>query len=558
MADELVTTPAEYAKQEPPARRPLVPPLPVWLVVTAALIASAAIMFLSSLDKAQANILVLIFMFIVAMTLAVWFSFFSGYPDWLRWSFVGLAASFIVVCCIFLRIEGTTGWMVPKFVWRFAPKPDELLDRTGIAGGADSPAAAIDVRSTTPNDFPRFLGPTASCAVEGPVLAWDWPSRPLRQLWKKKIGAGWSAFSVVNGFAFTMEQRGPLEMVTCYEADTGAIRWAQSIEARYETVMGGVGPRATPTVHDDMVYTLGATGRLHCLDAATGDVVWERSVPEDCGLSEKEDAEIVFYGRSNSPLIVDEMLVVPGGGPREGSCHSLVAYDRRSGEVLWKGGDQQVSYASPTLVTLVDTPQILIVNEKTVSGHDPATGAPFWDHEWLGTTHTTPNVSQAVAVGDDRVFISNGYDNGAALLQITYSGDVGWRVTELEHRETAMRTRFTNVVVYDGSVYGLSDGILECLELDTLNRRWKRGRYGHGQILRVGKALLVLTEYGDLVLIELSSERLIERERITAFEGKTWNNLCLFGNLLLVRNGEEAACFELPLAEAPPSSGPDS
>jgi hypothetical protein len=193
MADELVATPAEYAEQESPTRRPLVPPLPVWLVVAAALLASAAIFFFSDLDKAQANILVLIFMFTGAMTIAVWFSVFSGYPNWLRWSFVGLALAVIALWGICYRIEGTTGWMVPKFAWRFAPKPDELLNRTPIADGAKSTAAAIDIRTSTPDDFPRFLGPAASGALDGgdflaeldsvfPCHAVHWAARKVTSL----------------------------------------------------------------------------------------------------------------------------------------------------------------------------------------------------------------------------------------------------------------------------------------------------------------------------------------------------------------------------------------
>jgi outer membrane protein assembly factor BamB len=113
-----------------------------------------------------------------------------------------------------------------------------------------------------------------------------------------------------------------------------------------------------------------------------------------------------------------------------------------------------------------------------------------------------------------------------------------------------MRTKFTNVAVYENHVYGLSDGRLECLDIANHQRRWKRGRYGHGQILRVGGALLVQSEPGDVVLVELSPDGLIERGRIPALSDKTWNNLCLFGNLLLVRNGVEAACYELPVADA--------
>jgi outer membrane protein assembly factor BamB len=278
-------------------------------------------------------------------------------------------------------------------------------------------------------------------------------------------------------------------------------------------------------------------------------------VLKDCGVSPEEDAKNVTYGRSNSPLIVGDLVIVPGGGPRDGTRHSLLACDRHTGHVIWKGGDRQIAYSSPTLATLVDTPQILIVNENTASGHNPVSGELLWKYDWPGRSSMDPNVSQAVPVAGDRVFLSNGYANGAALVQITYSGGLGWRAKKIWHNNTAMRTKFTNVVVHDGAVYGLSDGILECLDLQDGKRLWKKGRYGHGQILRVGGALLVLTEYGELVAVELSQKGLIERGRMDVLDGKTWNHLCLFGNLLLVRNGTEAACLEMTLVDSAEQSG---
>lgn len=542
--------PTEYADSDPPVRRPPVPPLPVWLVVAAAIFACVMIKYVSGMDGAKANIFVLILAFVALMTLGVWFTFFSGLPTRLRQSVCGVVVLGVVVFLVVYEMEGTDGWMIPRFVPRFRQKPDELLARPETTGDSAQPLVGVDLITTTPDDFPRFLGPAASNAVEGPRLAADWNKQQPKLRWKQKIGAGWSAFSAVNGFAVTMEQRGPLEMVTCYELHTGTSRWSQSIKARFETIMGGIGPRATPTIDGGQVFTLGAKGDLQCLDGVNGEVVWGRNVVKDCEVSPEEDAKNVYYGRSGSPLVVDEMVIVPGGGSRDGTRHSLLAYDRHNGNVIWKGGDRQIAYSSPTLVTLVATRQILIVNENAASGHDLTTGSQLWKYNWPARSSMDPNVSQAVPIEGDRVFLSNGYNNGAALIQITYSGGDGWHARKIWQRATAMRTKFTNVVIRDGFVYGLSDGILECLDLKDGQRRWKKGRYGHGQILRVGGSLLVLTEYGDLVLIELSSERLIERGRMPVLEGKTWNNLCLFGNLLLVRNGTEAACLELPLAEA--------
>jgi outer membrane protein assembly factor BamB len=135
------------------------------------------------------------------------------------------------------------------------------------------------------------------------------------------------------------------------------------------------------------------------------------------------------------------------------------------------------------------------------------------------------------------------------------TGDLG--IQEIWRKPRHLRTKFTNVVVYQGFVYGLSDGILECVDLSNGERKWKRGRYGHGQLLGVGDLLLVQAESGAVAMVQASPDRHTEIGRFVALDGMTWNNLCLFGRLLLVRNAEEAACYELTTSDAPSAGGSD-
>jgi hypothetical protein len=155
-------------------------------------------------------------------------------------------------------------------------------------------------------------------------------------------------------------------------------------------------------------------------------------------------------------------------------------------------------------------------------------------------------------IGERRIFISKGYGVGAAVFEME---EQGGKESEPVFRRVwqqpgLLKTKFTNVTIHDGHAYGLSDGILECVSLADGKRRWKGGRYGQGQVLRVGGLLLVQAESGEVVLVDCSPERHLVRARLQAIEGQTWNNPCLSGNRLLVRNGEEAACYELPLADA--------
>ena len=193
--------------------------------------------------------------------------------------------------------------------------------------------------------------------------------------------------------------------------------------------------------------------------------------------------------------------------------------------------------------------QIVSVNEDNVTGHNAATGAVLWSYPWSGSSSMNASASEAVAVGDDRLFISKGYTGGSAVFQVQRDPATGvWTTHTVWHHRRNLQTKMTNVVVYKGFVYGLSDGVLECVELATGKRRWKAGHYGHGQILRVRDLLLVVTDDGEVLLVALDPAGLHELGSFQAVDGQTWNNLCLYGPYLLVRNSREAACYELPLA----------
>ncbi len=351
-----------------------------------------------------------------------------------------------------------------------------------------------------------------------------------------------------------MEQRGDAEMITCYSIETGRLEWANAAAGRFERLDAGVGPRSTPTIDEGMVYALGALGRLACLDGATGKTVWEKDLLQEYGISPDDEAAAVPWGRAASPLVVGDRLIVPIGGRKGGRMASLAAFDKRNGAKLWEGGEGQISYSSPALATLAGVEQVLIANEATLSGHDVATGGVLWEHPWPGHTNADPNVSQPVPVAPDLIFISKGYGQGAMLLKYNNPSpnDVLAPTQIVWKNPRVMKTKFANVAIRDGFVYGLSDGILECVELASGLSRWKGGRYGHGQTLLVGDLLLVVSERGEVVLVEATPDRSnYVLGRFQAIEGLTWNNLALYGPYLLVRNAEEAACYKLPLEGRP-------
>jgi outer membrane protein assembly factor BamB len=248
--------------------------------------------------------------------------------------------------------------------------------------------------------------------------------------------------------------------------------------------------------------------------------------------------------------VLDDLVIVPAGGPRAGRKVSLVAYRKRTGEQAWEGGSCQISYSSPLVATLAGVRQVVIANEESLSGHDPKTGKVFWESPWPAHSNANPNISQPVVVGPDRLLVSKGYGQGAALLRVGANPDGRFAAEVVWRNPAVLKTKFTSAVLRDGHAYGLSDGVLECVDLSDGRRVWKEGRYRHGQILLVGSLLVVMTESGEIVIVEptpRTANRVVSR--FQALEGMSWNNLALSGRYLLVRNAEEAACYELPLVK---------
>jgi outer membrane protein assembly factor BamB len=504
-------------------------------------------------DHAMANVGTLIAGFAALVTVLLWFALFGPLAWWVRLLPLVVLLSLCAVFFSLFRIENVSGELMPRFVWRYAHTPDELLERPQALGPTTGTLVTVDLLATTDDDFPQFLGPQRSGAIDTVGLAPDWQASPPRLLWRQAIGAGWSGFAVVGGHALTMEQRGELEMVTCYSVADGRLEWFHAVPVRYDSTIAGIGPRATPTVHEGMVYTLGAKGHLLCLDGATGRCIWQKELWKEFGITEADEEAEVSYGRANSPLVVGELVIVPAGGPHHPQWTSLVAYDRTTGQPVWKGGKQQISYSSPALAILGGVEQVLIVNQDYASGHELRTGKVLWEYQWPGKSDNNANVSQAVPLPPDRVFLSKGYGHGAALVQLVPRHDGTFDAQKLWHSSRVMRTKFCNVALWQGYVYGLSDGILECIELESGQRMWKAGRYGHGQSLRVGELLLVLSESGQMSLVEATPQQ--GNNVLGQFQalddqdetGYTWNPFAVAGPYLLVRNAQQAACYELPL-----------
>ncbi len=397
-----------------------------------------------------------------------------------------------------------------------------------------APAAAPIIEKPSPaaaapsSHWTNFRGPDRDGHYRQQPVRTDWGSA-LTPRWKQPVGGGYGSFVIADGRAFTIEQRGDRELAAAYDVKTGRELWTSAWNAQFQGSPGGGGPRATPTWHDGRVFVLGAMGEFRAIDAATGRTLWRTNILADAGAANTD------HGASTSPLVVDNTVVVLPGGS---NGQSVVAYDRQSGKRVWSALDDRSAYSSPMLVTLAGVRQILAHTETRLVGLSPENGTLLWEFPWR-----TPYASaQPLITAPDRVFISA--ESDAAMLQLAAGADGQLMASEL-WRTTRMNNKFTSAVLHDGFIYGLDEAILACIDASTGELKWKGGRYGYGQVMLASGHLIVLTEEGELALVRADPSSHQEITRFPAIEGKTWNHPAMSDGILLIRNTEEMAAFDL-------------
>jgi outer membrane protein assembly factor BamB len=444
-----------------------------------------------------------------------------------------------------VRWDGLDANQFPHFNWRWSPTAEErFLAENGRASKAA--ATAESQWTLKPGDWPEFRGPNRDGVVKGIKVATDWQQNPPKEVWRHRVGPGWSSMILVDGHLVTQEQRGEAEAVVCYDAATGAEQWSHEDKSRFEESLAGAGPRGTPTFHNGRIYALGGKGVLNCLNAATGELVWSHDADAE------SKAGVPQWGYSISPLVVDDLVIVFLAGGAEGAAASkeqdadgnIAAYHADTGEQAWVHPTGAQSYSSPQLVALDGQRQVLMHQNHSLTAVDAKSGELSWERP--ETNAMALPMLQPRLVKNDELLVAT--DPGMVLLDLKQS-DGKWTATD-HWTSNRLKPAFNDVIVHEGHIFGLDDGILCCLELATGERLWKKGRYGGGQLLLLADQgdLLVLTEKGEVVLVPATAEKPEELGRFKAIEGKTWNHPVIAEGKLFVRNGEEMACFELETA----------
>ncbi|MBL8854300.1 MAG: PQQ-like beta-propeller repeat protein [Planctomycetaceae bacterium] len=431
-----------------------------------------------------------------------------------------------------LKNDGATGSFSFGFSWRWQPTPEEefLAQRSTNLRATRQPT----IESFQQPTWPGFRGPERDGSQHGQVFSADWKSQPPKQIWRIKLGPAWSSFAVADQFLVTQEQRGPNEAIVCYDAENGLEVWAREIKSRFFDELGGLGPRATPTIADGRVFALGAEGWLVCLEATAGEIVWQVDI------SELTKEEPPMWGYSCSPLVHNGLVIVHAVGAGD---LGIVAFDATTGAVRWSVPANKQSYSSMHLTKFFGGEQLVFLGSDGALFLDPATGKTLHQHphEIAGYRAVQPAV-----IDSQRLMFTSEFA-GARVIELAPS-ETGLTSKEV-WTSRSLKPDFNDFVVHQGYAYGFDGAVFACVDLKDGQRRWKQGRYGKGQVLLLADSNLMLViaeESGELVLLETNPDEHVERSSLQALDGKTWNHPVVVGNRLYLRNAKEAVCYELP------------
>ena len=351
--------------------------------------------------------------------------------------------------------------------WRWQPSAEDRFLQQLADRGSNEQLVQREV-AISESEWPGFRGPDRDGKQPGIVIAEDWQSQPPKELWRTAVGPGWSSFSVAGNRIFTQEQRGEDEVIVCYDAGTGDQVWTHQYPSRFWEVIAGAGPRATPTLHQDRLFALGANGILHCLESASGTEIWKRDMSADAERSPPT------WGFAASPLITHDVVIVHAGGDGD---NGILAYDLETGERRWQASAGNHSYSSCHLADINGKPCVLTLTNTELSIVDPTDGNLLCRHDWKIDNY---RVVQPLIFDGNSILLGSPMGTGTRRVDLNFDGET----IEASEQWTSRRMNpyYNDFVDHKGFLYGFDNNIFACIDLETGKRKWKRGRYGNGQV----------------------------------------------------------------------------
>jgi outer membrane protein assembly factor BamB len=422
--------------------------------------------------------------------------------------------------------------------------------------------------SMAADDWPQWLGPKRDAVWRetGIVDKFSPDGPPIR--WRTPIGAGYSGPAVADDRVYVMDRRlapgvgnpdNPFtkalvpghERVLCLDEGTGEVLWTHEYEAPY-TISYAAGPRATPTVAEGMVFTLGAEGNLFCLEAATGKVIWARDFKKDF------DAKTPEWGFASHPLLDGDRLICLVGGA--GSV--AVAFDKDTGRERWRAlSAKEPGYGPPVMIEQDGRRMIIVWHPEAVNALEPATGKVLWSVPFVsryGLTAPTPRWT------GDILFVTAFYNGSLALRLESDAPKILWQSPKASEKDTTfLHSIISTPFIEAGHIYGVcSYGQLRCLDLETGRRLWetleattpeKETRWGNAFLVKHEERFFLSNERGQLIIARLTPSGYEELDRATLLEPTNhdpgrlvvWSHPAFANRSVYARNDQEIVCVSL-------------
>ncbi len=424
---------------------------------------------------------------------------------------------------------------------------------------------------TQGEDWPAFLGPRGDgTSAEKGVDPQLWNPHP-KIVWTLPLGISYGGPSVAYGRLFQFDRFGNAERLTCMAAETGQEIWKWDNVVEYEDMYGyNNGPRCSPVIAGDHVYVFGVTGVLACLKAEDGTLVWKKDTSKEYGVVQN------FFGVASTPFVFDNLLLVMVGGSPASSKSlppgrldmvkpngsAIVAFDRFTGQEVYRLGDELASYASMTVRQINGKPVGLAFLRGGLIGWEPSTGNKLFQYPWRASTLESVNAALPVTQGK-QVLISEAYQVGSSLLEINNNQPkVVWKDSGTTLRKHAFRAHWSTPVWIGDYLYGCSgrnepDSDFRCIRMSDGKLQWAERRHERSSVLAVDGYLIVLGEAGRMELVrpnpeklEVVKEVLLHRtldpnDQQLLMEYPCWAAPILSHGLLYVRGNNRLVCFEL-------------
>lgn len=398
-------------------------------------------------------------------------------------------------------------------------------------------ALSLD-RTPAYEEWPQWGGPRRDFTTTAHLPA-AWPDGGPKVVWERPLGEGFSGIAAADGALYTMTRRGGQETAISLRADTGVTRWEFTYDAPFSDAYSmehGEGPHATPLVVGGRVFTAGATGRLHALDARTGAVVWTHDLVGELG------GFIRVNGYACSPLAWQNLVIVTVGG-RSGA---VVAFDQATGRIAWQSEPDRISPSSPVLIDVGGRTELVAFLYDRIVGLDPDTGATRWSHPHV--TDFGLNVSTPIWSDGRVLVVSSAYNGGTRALRLDTMPTGATTVTELWF-SNRLRLHFATAILTGGLLCGSSGDLgpapFTAIDVTTGAVVWRDRALARSTGVRAANGLLLLDEDGQLLIADATRDGLTVRSRATVVDGASWTTPTIANGRIYIRNRKVIKAFEL-------------